>query len=98
MKHRLAALAFASAVVTAAPLALADALPPDASATGGSGGTGGTAPSTGGNAATGGGSGSGESSSGCTAAPGNTRGSAAIVIGLGLLCAIPLARRRSSTK
>ena len=96
MKHRLAALAFASAVVTAAPLAFADALPPDASATGGSGGT---APSTGGNAATGGGgSGSTESGGGCTAAPGNAGSSAAIVLGLGLLCAIPLVRRRSSAK
>lgn len=35
---------------------------------------------------------------GCAAAPGAARGSAALLVGLGMLCAIPLLRRRNGAK
>jgi MYXO-CTERM domain-containing protein len=90
MKHRLPALAIAAALFATAPLALAD-IP--------AGGTGGTASATGGSGGTGGtGSDTDESKSGCAAARTDSSTSPAIVLVLGLLAAVPLARRRSRTR
>jgi len=92
MKQHLAAFALAAALVSAAPFALADIPNPttSSSGTGGTGGTSGTGASTSGS----GGDGSGKNSGGCAASAGTAHGSAALLIGLGLLLAAPLARRR----
>lgn len=89
MKHRLAALAFATTVVAAAPLALAD-IPNPTSSSSGSGGTSSTG-TTGS-----GGDGSGKDDGGCAASRGPAGGSAAALIGLGLLGALALVRRRAA--
>ena len=91
MSSRLLALALAFAVTSVAPFALAD-IPNPTTSSSGAGGSG-----TGGSAGTGG-DGSGNDSGGCAAAPGAAGTSAALVIGLGLICAVPLARRRSAKK
>ncbi|MEO5729295.1 MAG: hypothetical protein ABI134_07605 [Byssovorax sp.] len=108
---RLIAIGFSLALSTTASLALADVPGPTSSATTGAGGAGGSAMASGSvttgsgtttAASTTGAGGEGSSgtdgSSGCAAAPGAARGSAALLLGLGMLFAIPLVRRRSGAK
>ena len=80
MKHRLAALALVAAAVSASPLALAD-VPGPTTTSSNTGGAGGSSSGT-------------DDSGGCSAAPGKAGGSGALVLGLGLLLAIPLSLRR----
>lgn len=90
MKHRLASLFTAAALFTAAPFAFADV------PAGGTGGTG--TSSAAGGTGTGGTDDGDESKSGCAASRTADGSPLAIVLVLGLLAAVPLARRRSRSR
>lgn len=89
---RLVAVCFALGLATTASLALADVPNPTSSTSASTGSTSSSA------TGSGGGDSSGDDGGGCAASPGAARGSAALLLGLGMLFAIPLARRRNGAK
>ncbi len=90
---RLVALGFVLGLATTASLALADVPNPTSSTSASTGSTSSSA------TGSGGGDSSGDDGGGCAAAsPGAARGEAALLLGLGMLFAIPLARRRNGAK